>query len=177
MKKSRFTEENIIEILKLHAAGGKAGELCRQYGISEATLYTCKAKYGAMTVSEARRINGFSVIETFADTMLRHDIPAYIRSDNGPARRLRPKSCAPGSPKSARRRCSSSPAARGRTAASEAHAREAERLAVGVLPLVRPTPSLRCGRPGRPLIRTGADLEPGVGYRPGLGDRPGPRTP
>ena len=56
MKKSRFTEEKIIEILKLHAAGGKAGELCRQHGISEATLYNWKAKYGAMTVSEARRL-------------------------------------------------------------------------------------------------------------------------
>jgi putative transposase len=39
MKKSWFTEEKIIEILKLHAAGGKAGELCRQHAISEATLY------------------------------------------------------------------------------------------------------------------------------------------
>lgn len=56
MKKNRFTEEKIIEILKLHAAGGKAGELCRQHGISEATLYNWKAKYGAMTVSEARRL-------------------------------------------------------------------------------------------------------------------------
>ncbi len=54
MKKSRFTEEKIIEILKLHAAGKKVGELCRQSGISQATLYNWKAKYGAMTVSEAR---------------------------------------------------------------------------------------------------------------------------
>jgi putative transposase len=56
MKKIRFTEEKTIGILRLHAAGGKAGELCRQQEISEATLYNWKAKYGAMTVSEARRL-------------------------------------------------------------------------------------------------------------------------
>ena len=39
MKKSRFTEEKFIEILKLHAAGGKAGKLCRQHGMSETTLH------------------------------------------------------------------------------------------------------------------------------------------
>ncbi len=55
MKKSRFTEDKIVEILRLHAAGGKAHELCRQHGISEAPLYKWGAKYGAMTVSEARR--------------------------------------------------------------------------------------------------------------------------
>ena len=58
MKKSRFTEEKKISILKLHAAGGKAGELCCQHWISEATLYNWKAMYGAMTVSEARRLKG-----------------------------------------------------------------------------------------------------------------------
>ena len=56
MKKSRFTEEKIIEILKLNATGGKAGALCRQHRISEATLYNWKPKYGKMTVSEARRL-------------------------------------------------------------------------------------------------------------------------
>ena len=56
MKKGRFTAEKIIEILRQHAAGGKAGEICLQHGISEATLYNWKAKYGAMTVSEARRL-------------------------------------------------------------------------------------------------------------------------
>jgi putative transposase len=56
MKKSRFTEAKVIEIVKLHACGGKAGELCRQQGISEASLYNWKARYGAMTVSEAQRL-------------------------------------------------------------------------------------------------------------------------
>jgi len=56
MKKSRFTEEKIIEILRLHAGGAKAADLCRQHGISETTLYNWKAKFGRMTVSEARRL-------------------------------------------------------------------------------------------------------------------------
>jgi len=56
MKRSRFTEEKIIEILRLHAAGKKAAELCREHGISAATLYNWKARYGGMTVSEARRL-------------------------------------------------------------------------------------------------------------------------
>jgi putative transposase len=56
MKRSRFTEEKIIEILRLHAAGRKAADLCREHGISEATLYSLKAKYGGLTVSDARRL-------------------------------------------------------------------------------------------------------------------------
>lgn len=56
MKRSRFTEEKIIEILRLHAAGAKAADLCREHGISQATLYNWKARYGGMTVSEVRRL-------------------------------------------------------------------------------------------------------------------------
>ena len=56
MKRRRFTEEQIIQVLTLQAAGAKAADLCRQHGISEPTLYNCQAKYGGMTVSEARRL-------------------------------------------------------------------------------------------------------------------------
>jgi putative transposase len=56
MKRSRFTEEQIIGMLKEHEAGMKTAEICRQHGISEATFYTYKAKYGGLEVSDARRL-------------------------------------------------------------------------------------------------------------------------
>lgn len=56
MKRSRFTEEQIIGILKEHAAGLSAGELCRKHGISDATFYKWRSKYGGMEVSEAKRL-------------------------------------------------------------------------------------------------------------------------
>jgi putative transposase len=56
MKRSRFSEEQIIGVLKEHEAGAKAADLARKHGISEATLYNWKSKYGGMDVSEAKRL-------------------------------------------------------------------------------------------------------------------------
>ena len=56
MQRKRFSEEQIIGILREHEAGAKAAELCRKHGMSEATLYNWKAKYGGMEVSEAKRL-------------------------------------------------------------------------------------------------------------------------
>jgi putative transposase len=56
MKKNRYTEEQIIEVLKQHEAGVKAGELCREHGISTGTFYSWKSKYGGMEVGEAQRL-------------------------------------------------------------------------------------------------------------------------
>lgn len=54
--KKRFTEEQIIGILKEAESGAKVAELCRKHGISDATYYNWKAKFGGMTVSDAQRL-------------------------------------------------------------------------------------------------------------------------
>ena len=56
MKRKRFTEEQIIKILKKHDLGAKTADLCRKHGISEATFYNWKSKFGGMDVSEAKRL-------------------------------------------------------------------------------------------------------------------------
>jgi putative transposase len=56
VKNSKFSEEQIIGILKQSEAGAKTGELCRQHGISNATFYGWRSKYGGMEVSEAKRL-------------------------------------------------------------------------------------------------------------------------
>ena len=56
MKKSRFSEQQIINILKQADAGMKVQDLCRQYGISDATYYKWKSKYGGMEASDIRRL-------------------------------------------------------------------------------------------------------------------------
>ena len=56
MKGKRFTEQQIIAVLKESEAGAKTKDLCRKHGISDATFYNWKARFGGMTVSEARRL-------------------------------------------------------------------------------------------------------------------------
>ena len=56
MKRIRFTEEQVIAVLQEHEAGAKTADLARKHGVSEATIYNWKAKYGGLDVSEARRL-------------------------------------------------------------------------------------------------------------------------
>ena len=56
MKRARFTEDQIVGVLKEHEAGAKTADLARKHGVSEATLYNWKAKYGGMDVSDAKRL-------------------------------------------------------------------------------------------------------------------------
>ena len=75
MKRSRFTEVQIIGILKEHEAGVAVADLCRKHGVSNASLYKWKAKYGGMDVSEARRLKALEdenarLKKLLADAML-----------------------------------------------------------------------------------------------------------
>ena len=75
MKRTRFTEEQIIGILKEAEAGAKAADLARRHGVSEATIYNWKAKYGGLEVSEAKRLRSLEdenakLKRLLADTML-----------------------------------------------------------------------------------------------------------
>jgi putative transposase len=75
MKRARFTEEQIIGILKENEAGAAAADLCRKHGMSAATLYSWKAKYGGLEVTEAKRLKALEDENTrlkklLADAML-----------------------------------------------------------------------------------------------------------
>jgi len=56
MKRSRFNEEQIIGILKEHQAGATAADLCRKHGVSDATFYKWRSKYGGMELSDAKKL-------------------------------------------------------------------------------------------------------------------------
>ena len=75
MNRLRFTEEQIIGVLKEAKAGAKTGELARRHGVSEATIYNWRAKYGGLEVSEAKRLRALEdenvkLKRLLAETML-----------------------------------------------------------------------------------------------------------
>ena len=75
MKRLRFSEEQIIGVLKEAEAGAKTGELARRHGVSEATIYNWKAKYGGLEVSDAKRLRALEdenakLKRMLADSML-----------------------------------------------------------------------------------------------------------
>lgn len=87
MKRSRFSEEQIVAVLKEHEVGAKAADLARKHGISEATLYNWKAKYGGLTVSEAKRLRSLEdengkLKKLLADAMLDNAMLKDLNSKN-----------------------------------------------------------------------------------------------
>ncbi len=75
MKRSRFTEEQIVGVLKEQEGGQRPADVCRKHGISEGTFYKWKAKYGGLEVSDARRLKALEdenakLKKLLAETML-----------------------------------------------------------------------------------------------------------
>lgn len=74
MKRSRFTEEQIIGILKEHQAGLSATDLCRKHGISDATFYKWRSKYGGMEVSDAKKLKALEAENTKLKKLLAESV-------------------------------------------------------------------------------------------------------
>ncbi len=87
MKNSRFTDEQIIGILKEQESGLRTADVCRKHGISEATFYKYKAKFGGMEASDARKLKALEdenskLKKLLAETMLDNAILKDVASKN-----------------------------------------------------------------------------------------------
>jgi putative transposase len=85
MKRSRFSEEQIIGILREHEAGSPTADVCRKHGVSSATFYKWKAKFGGLDVSDAKRLKALEdenakLKKLLAETMLDNAILKDINS-------------------------------------------------------------------------------------------------
>ncbi len=90
MKRKRFSDEQIIAVLREQESGAKVADLCRKHGISDATFYNWKAKYGGMDVSDARRLKALEdenakLKKLLADQMLEASALREVLAKNGRA--------------------------------------------------------------------------------------------
>ena len=88
MKNSRFTETQIVAVLKQQEGGRATKEICREHGISEATFYNWKSKYGGMEASDVKRLKALEeenarLKKMFADLSLNHEILKEIITKKG----------------------------------------------------------------------------------------------
>ena len=98
MKRSRFSEEQIIGILKQQESGRATADLCRDHGISSATFYKWKSRYGRLDVSDARKLRVLEdenarLKRLLADAMLDNAMLKDVAGKNGDARRQARSSC------------------------------------------------------------------------------------